>query len=311
VIQLGALHPDFLSPHRFCVSHATGEGLLCGDFGMLHANIIESGSTFYPEKPSVPKHLASAGFILTPNISHVEQLQSNGLSLPVATPILTGSIPNPVEFGHGADLKGSMFVIKTEGSHICNIPAAYKPFLATLQQMIDNEYALAGDARDRYFAIRASRHTALAGTPHQSHIPDWHTHSDFGKNRLQIATDILGTLFKIAGKEVAAPAESLVAFDEATTHCTPTPQEDTRRTILVFMSLGREIANRRLRAPTNSNPLDILLGRQPYKSYNAAALEQHWHHKAQIIVEQQNKASPSQMIQKPLQFVELERMPTP
>lgn len=223
----------------------------------------------------VPPHLAQAGFVLTPDHQAVAAIKAAGLQLTRGVPALVDRIPNPRDFGAGADIGGGMYIVKPEGSDTCIFPQRDKPFLATLQGMIDREYAR-GDARKLVFAVRVSRHTAAAGEAHQRHIPNWHDHSDWGDNRIQSAADKLGTEFRLAGKEVAAPNGSVVQFDGPTLHKTPTARKPTRRTFLAFMALEPYKANLKLRGADYVNPADRLLMQQPYRSYDHDTLLQHW-----------------------------------
>lgn len=223
----------------------------------------------------VPPHLAEAGFVLKPNLKTVAAIKTAGQQLTSGVPAIVDRIPNLREFGTGPDIYGGMYVIKSEGSDSCIFPQRDKPFLATLQGMIDREYAR-GDARKLVFALRVSRHTADAGEAHQRHIPNWHTHSDWGDNRIQSAADKLGTEFKLAGKEVAAPNGSVVQFDGPTLHKTPKAKKRIRRTFLAFMALEPYKANRHLQGWDHMNPADRLLGQQPYRSYDHDRLMAHW-----------------------------------
>lgn len=234
--------------------------------------------------PSIPHHLAEAGYILKPNHDRVAAFKIAGLHLTRGSPTLVGRIPNPQEFSTGSDISGSMYIVKPEGSDNCLFPARDRPFLATLQEMIDREYALS-NARQLVFAIRPSRHTAAAGQPHQRHIPHWHDHQSFGQHRIQIASDVLGTQFKNAGQETTAPNGSVMLFDESTLHRTPIAITETRRTFLAFMALEPRIAYRLLRDQANINPAEHLLNQQPYKSYDDPALRQHWRQRGKIALD--------------------------
>lgn len=224
---------------------------------------------------TVPPHLAKAGFVLAPDRQAVAAIKAAGQQLTSGVPVLVDRIPNLREFGAGPDIGGGMYIVKSEGSDTCVFPQRDKPFLATLQGMIDREYAR-GDARNLVFALRVSRHTAEAGEAHQRHIPGWHDHASWGENRIQSAADRLGTEFKLAGKEVAAPNGSVVQFDGPTRHKTPTVRRRTRRTFLAFMALESHKANRHLQGWEHVNPAERLLGQQPHRSYDHGALMAHW-----------------------------------
>lgn len=245
----------------------------------------------------VPPHLAKAGFVLTPNLQAIAAIKAAGQQLTSGVPALVDRIPNLREFGAGADIGGGMYIVKPEGSDNCVFPQRDKPFLATLQGMIDREYAR-GDARQLVFAVRVSRHTAEAGEAHQRHIPNWHDHSDWGDNRIQSAADKLGTIFRLAGKEVAAPNGSVAQFDGPTQHKTPTVKKRTRRTFLAFMALEPYKANLKLRGAEHLSPADRLLMQQPYRSYDHDTLLQHWAVRGTEIVAAQRaqarKAAPPQ-----------------
>lgn len=252
--------------------------------------VIIMPSTPTPSAASLPVHLAEAGFILTPDKNHIAAIKAAGLQLTSQEPLVVSAIPNRKEFGTGADIGGAMYIIKTENSDQCTFPARDKPFLATLQDMIDHEYAL-GDAHKLVFAIRPSRHTAAAGEAHQSHITGWHTHTSYGQHRIQTAADQLSTKFQRAGKEISAPNGSVIMFDEQTLHCTPTAKKATRRTFLAFMALTPHIAYRALRHQEHVNPAERLLCQQPYRSYNENLLNQHWTQRGTTEVARQRAGS--------------------
>ena len=238
----------------------------------------------------VPQHLAEAGFVLTPNRENIATIKAAGQQLTSGVPALVDRIPNLREFGTGPDIYGGMYIVKSEGSDACIFPQRDKPFLATLQGMIDREYAR-GDARRLVFALRVSRHTADAGEAHQSHIPDWHDHRSWGDNRIQSAADRLGTIFRLAGKEVAAPNGSVAQFDGPTEHKTPTTKKRTRRTFLAFMALESNKASRLLQGWEHQNPADRLLGQQPYRSYDHDRLIEHWKERGAVTVAAQRAKS--------------------
>ncbi len=250
----------------------------------------------------VPPHLAGAGFVLQPNPDSVAALKAAGQRLASGEPLLVDRIPNLREFGTGLDIGGGMYIVKSEGSDTCLFPQRDKPFLATLQGMIDREYAR-GDAHNLVFALRISRHTAEAGEAHQRHIPGWHDHRSWGENRIQSAADRLGTEFKLASKEVASPNGSVAQFDGPTLHKTPIAKKRTRRTFLAFMALESNKANRHLQGWEHMNPVDRLLGQQPYRSYDHEALVEHWAAQAKGIVVAQRAKAPRQKT--PQRFIAL------
>ncbi len=239
--------------------------------------------------PALAPELAEGGYLLTPNTSRIQQFKQAGTALTRNAPQLVGRIPNAKEFGEGDDIYGSMYVIKYAGSDKVMLPARDKPFLATVQDMIDREYAL-GKAHDLVFALRPSRHTAEAGEAHQRHIPGWHRHPDWGKHRVQTAANRLATQFVRDGKVIAGTNNSVVMFDQDTEHRTPTATVATRRTFLAFMALDDDVATRKFRGGEYVNPAERLLMRQPYQSYDQKVLEQHWLERgAQIVAQQQAK----------------------
>ncbi len=239
--------------------------------------------------PALAPELAGGGYLLTPNTSRIQEFKQAGAALTRNAPQLVGRIPNAKEFGEGDDIYGSMYVIKYAGSDKVMLPARDKPFLATVQDMIDREYAL-GKAHDLVFALRPSRHTAAAGEAHQRHIPGWHRHPDWGKHRVQTAANRMATQFVRDGKVIAGTNNSVVMFDQDTEHRTPTAAVATRRTFLAFMALEDDVATRKFRGGEYVNPAERLLMRQPYQSYDQNVLEQHWLERgAQIVAQQQAK----------------------
>ncbi len=253
--------------------------------------------------PAVPPHLANAGFVLVPNTDRIRDFKAAGTALVRGEPKLVGRIPNLKEFGAGDDIYGGMYIIKSAKSDQCILPQRDKPFLATLQDMIDREYARGG-AHDLVFAIRPSRHTAAAGEAHQRHIPGWHNHHSWGDHRIQSAADRMGTQFKLAGHEVAAPNGSVAEFDGSTMHRTPRAEVATRRTFLAFMALEPQKAYRNLQGGEFQNPADKLLGQQPYRSYDHEQLMERWRLRGGAVVAlQQAKAGSGSNV--PLQFISL------
>ncbi|MEJ0063779.1 MAG: hypothetical protein WDO70_11460 [Alphaproteobacteria bacterium] len=247
------------------------------------------GLTVNRVEESTDIDLHDAGFILLPNrVGRISIAAAKKQDISV--PRLVGDIPNLQAFSIGSDITDGGFLLKSPGQDRCLLPQGrhgeYTPLLPTIQRMIDHAYSWP-DAKNRSFILRASRHTAKKGEPHQKHIPGWHDHIAQGSCRILAASDIASTQFKIAGKEVSLPDGKIAEFDETTTHRTPVMNEQACRTFLVLLSYEKE---RKVGRVDLTNPLERLIAVRPY-AVNEDKLYRSWRAAAVDALAQRNRVS--------------------
>ena len=231
--------------------------------------------------PTINPEILSRGYILEPKTTRHESQTS---TTPGVSPVpqIVGTIPNGAAFSAGPDVKRNGFFIKDYGRDSCVLPthigtAAVGPLLPTIQGMVDRFYTTR-DAHRESFLLRISRHTAQAGEAHQSHIPNWHTHSQWGDSAYLLAADVLGTRFRSAGRETTAPDRSIVEFHQNDLHATPIADQETRRTLIILVSMGRDAHLKMTRRNSQDymNSADLILGRLPTHGEETLAIKNAW-----------------------------------